>query len=411
MKGKYPVEYFSNPYINKPIEEIWDDIDAYTGEFFEDEPNYHEKIDFVIPLPPLMYQNKMTKGVFFSQGLEYILKLYPQLKEIFFCGAYTMWSSYSWCYKADFYLNCYKNEAREQYHKNKYQAKKDIIFIPLQDADNTNEYNMAPTPNTPKTCDVICVSTPNRFKNLSMLAKGIKAYYEKYRKVLKTTFVLGMKNITQKEDGTNDYSALTQTQQKEIENVENILGKLKKYMKFVPFVKHADLAKYYSQSRCCVLTSLLEGKNRSLNEAMSCNTPIIVFKQHNQWARGEHPVFFGNSGEMVEEYTPEALAETIRKVIKNPNNYSPRYNYLKYNGRKNFVNNIIKHIPYYRENIPEYDENHFHENLWVDLAIQENYQIGYHDFIYAKNPAIYHVRGVENIKTLVEFFYSRFNIK
>ena len=85
MKGKYPVEYFSNPYINKPIEEIWDDIDAYTGEFFEDEPNYHEKIDFVIPLPPLMYQNKMTKGVFFSQGLEYILKLYlyPMLLKAF----------------------------------------------------------------------------------------------------------------------------------------------------------------------------------------------------------------------------------------------------------------------------------------------------------------------------------------
>ena len=36
-KGKYPVEYFLNPNINKPVEEIWADIDAYSGEFFEDE--------------------------------------------------------------------------------------------------------------------------------------------------------------------------------------------------------------------------------------------------------------------------------------------------------------------------------------------------------------------------------------
>ena len=33
MKGsKWPIEYFQNPNPNKPIEEIWDDIDAYTFE-------------------------------------------------------------------------------------------------------------------------------------------------------------------------------------------------------------------------------------------------------------------------------------------------------------------------------------------------------------------------------------------
>lgn len=41
MKGVYPNEYLKNPNVAKPIEKIWDDIDAYTGEFFEDELQYH----------------------------------------------------------------------------------------------------------------------------------------------------------------------------------------------------------------------------------------------------------------------------------------------------------------------------------------------------------------------------------
>ena len=78
---------------------------------------------------------------------------------------------------------------------------------------------------------------------------------------------------------------------------------------------------------------------------------------------------------------------------------------------KNFINKIADCIPYFKENIPNYNEGKFHENLWIDLAIQENYQICYHDFLYDKNPAISHVRGIENIDSLIKFFYSRFNIK
>ena len=80
MKGVYPRSYFKAPHVAKPIEEIWDDIDAYSGEYFEDEVNLHEKIDFVIPLAPLRYKGRVLKGLFFSQGCEYLLKLYPDLK-------------------------------------------------------------------------------------------------------------------------------------------------------------------------------------------------------------------------------------------------------------------------------------------------------------------------------------------
>ena len=76
MKGVYPNEYLKNPNVAKPIEKIGDDIDAYTGEFFEDELQYHWTIDFIIPIPPLLYEGKFTKGVLFTQAASYILKLF-----------------------------------------------------------------------------------------------------------------------------------------------------------------------------------------------------------------------------------------------------------------------------------------------------------------------------------------------
>lgn len=403
MKGKYPREYFLNPNINKPIEQIWDDIDAYTGEFMEDETNLHEQIDFIIPIPPLNYENKITKGVFFSQGTEYLLKLFPDIKKIFFAGAYTMWSSYSWCDRADIYFSCYENKERENYHKNKYQNKKDIIFVPLQDADFTNEYIIAPSFYAPREIDVLCVSTPAKVKNIPIFANALLEYEKKYNKILNAVWIMGV--ISEKED----FSDIRSDYFNEIKTVKNIL-KDKKYLKIIPFVTNKELPKYYSGAKCCVLTSLIEGKNRSINEAMSCNTPVVVFKDHNKYARGNHPIFFGNSGELA-DFSPQAFADSIHKVITNQKNYSPRKNYLKYNGRRNFVDILTSYIPYYEKNIPDYNESKFHENLWIDLATQENYQISYHDFLYGKNPAIAHVRGVKNIESLIKFFYSRFNIK
>ena len=124
MKGIYPIKYFKTPLCDKPIEEIWDDIDAYTGEFFEDEPQHYKRMAFFVPLPPLNYKGKFTKGIMFTQGLDFLLKLYPNLKDLFFCGAYSMWSSYPWCDKADFYLSCYENKKREEYHKTNIKTKK-----------------------------------------------------------------------------------------------------------------------------------------------------------------------------------------------------------------------------------------------------------------------------------------------
>lgn len=244
-----------------------------------------------------------------------------------------------------------------------------------------------------------------------MLAQALKIYKEKYQKTLKTALLLGQKNIKRNNDGSVDYSILHSDQRKELDKFFNLVSSFKKEIEVVPFVNHhKELPKFYTASKCCVLTSLIEGKNRSLNEAQSCNTPIIAFKDHNKWARAQHPIFYENSGELVEDFNPESLADTIHKVINNPQNYKPRKNYLKYNGRKNFINVLLESLSYFKENIPEYIDGHVHENLWLDLAMQNNYQLSFYDFLYGKNPLIQHVKGINDISKLVDFFYKRFNM-
>lgn len=414
MKGKYPVDYFRNPNMDKEksIYEIWDDIDAYSGEFFEDEKSLHKKIDLMIPLPPLKRDGKFIKGILLTQSADYLIKLFPDIKKLFHVGAYSMWSSYPWADNADVYFCCYENKERENYYKSKYQNKKDIIFLPLQDADLTNEYLMAPAYDIEKKADLICVSTPYDVKNIPILAKAIKAYEAKYGKSLKMIWCMGLRDVYADENGRWNFSKLSKKSQEIINETIHILdNNPDKYLIIYSIVPHADLNIQYTSAKCTVLASLIEGKNRALNESMACNTPIVAFRQHNQWARGEHPIFFENSGELAEEFTPEAFADAIHKILSNPENYEPRKNYLKYNGRKNFINTCIDRIPYYRENLPEYQQGRFLDNIWVDLATYELYQVGYHDFLYGKAQHLSWVQGIERIRHLVKYYYYMFDIK
>lgn len=408
----WPSQYFHNPDSDKSIEEIWDDIDGYTFEENYKSEEKQKEIDFVIPLPPLDYRGKRTKGVFYSQGVDVILEKFPRLKEIFFVVANSMFASYPWAKDADAFFTCYKNPKREEHYLNKYPSRKGTYFLPLQDADFLNEYYMAPTFYASKTIDVFCVSTAYPVKNMPIIAQAIKEYEKKYGTILKVVYAIGSRLAKKLPDGTMDYSDIRYDAKAQLDKVKEILGgDVKKYIDFYPYIEYKDLAKYYSSSKCCVLASLMEGKNRFLSESMSCNTPVIVFKDFNKYARGDYPVFFENSGEYVEEFSPEALADTIYKVITNQRKYEPRKNYLKYSGRKNFINTITDTIPYFRENIPDFEEHRIHDNVWVDLACQINYQLGYHDFLYGKNPAVSHVRGMDAISSLIKFYYSRFDIR
>ena len=275
-KNKWPLAYFKNPNINKPIEEIWEDIDNYTFEEQFEKEDRIEKIDFVIPFPPLKHEGKVTKGVFYSQAVDLLVERFPRIKEIFIPIANSMFSSYPDSDHADAYFVCYDNQKREECYKQKYPHKKDITMLPLQDADFMNEYKVAPTFNTPKTLDVFCVSTVYPVKNVPVIAQALKAYEKKYGKILKVKYAIGSRQLIVHPDKTIDYSQMRNDAQDQLRQVKEILGDYTKYVEFIPFVDYKDLPKYYTSARCCVLASLLEGKNRFISEAMSCNTPIIV---------------------------------------------------------------------------------------------------------------------------------------
>ena len=398
-KGKYPVEYFLNPNINKPIEKIYADIDAYSGEFFEDE-EYRKSTDFIVILPPLIYEGKFTKGLFMSQGVDYLYKISPNISKLFISMAYTMWSSYPWSQYADVYLTCYKNVHREEWYMKEHPEKRNKILIPLQDADFTNENYFGPVFNTPRDIDILYVSRIAEVKNIPVLIEALKIYQEKYGKKLNATMLLGY-------SGDN----ASETARKIFNDIEKRFGDINNYVTLINKVEYKDMRKYYSRAKFTVLTSLIEGKNRTLQESMSCNTPVIVFKDHNKWARGGHPLFYENSGLEVPVFSAESLADTFYDGLTNyEGRFFPRRNYLKNNGRMNFINKCIDSIPYFRENLPEYRAGRIQDNLWVNLAMQDNYQQSFYDFLYGRNNNIQHVKCHEDEHSLLDFFYARFNI-
>ncbi len=410
MKGVWPDQYHSDPYPNKTIEAIWDDLDAYSFEEMYEMPKYHESLRFYVPLPPLFYKGHFTKGICFTQGAHFLLERLPDLKKLFFVVANSMCFSYPWAHDADCFMTCYRNPKREAYYKKKYPATKDIICLPLQDSDYTDEKRIMPIPNTPKTIDVFCVSTAFPVKNLPMIAKALKAYEKKYKKRLKVVYAIGDNAAKRDKNGNFDYSGVSDYSKNVLKEVEEILGDIKSYIDFHPYIEYYKLPEYFSAAKCGVLGSLIEGKNRFLSEGMSCDMPVIVFRDFNKFTRGDSPAFYGNAGEYAPEFTPESLAETIHKVITNPQNYNPRDCYLRFSGRHNFINTCINEIPYYREHLPEFNNGHMLQNNWVNEACLHNYGMSYESFLYDLNANWSNVVGKTKILELLKKFYEKMNI-
>ena len=401
-KGEYPVEYLANPNINKPIEEIYGDIDAYTNEFFEEDIEYHRHIDFFVALPPTIYEGKFLKGIFFSQAVEYLYELYPQLSELFLSMAYTMWGSYSGSTSADAYLTLYNNKHRSNWFRKTNPGRKDKLLIPLQDADFTNEYYMAPVFGVKKDIDVLCVARLQAIKNLPVIAMALKVYNQKYPEKIRMTLIVG-------KDFGDNLTNLATYEKETLRQIIAVLGDPDKYINIIPSISHDSLSQYYTRAKVCVLGSLFEGKNRVINEAMSCNTPVICFKDFNKYARGEEQAFPEGAGLYAPEFTAESLADTIHTVINNQSEFKPRYKYLQNNGRKNFLNTCIDGFPYYEKELPEYVQGQHYQNLWLDLAVQYNYQSSLEKFLYGGNfTASSHVSGLGYIDKAVKFYFERF---
>ncbi|MCY7322867.1 MAG: glycosyltransferase family 4 protein, partial [Phormidesmis sp. CAN_BIN36] len=84
-------------------------------------------------------------------------------------------------------------------------------------------------------------------------------------------------------------------------------------------VKPPKLAELHRLSSLCVLTSAYEGLPLVVLEALACGTPIVTTRA------GDTPnVLTEQSGLVCEERTPTSVAEALRKVLDNPDYFSPQ---------------------------------------------------------------------------------------
>lgn len=396
-------EYYHNPNVNKPMDEIFADLNCYTNEVMNYDENY-SALTFFVLLPPLFYKGKFLKGLSFVQGVDLVQERYPRIKDVMFSMAFSMSCSYPWSECADAYFASYKNEAREEWFRRTYPNKANKLLLPTEDGEYINEYLMAPTEvNINKDIDVLCVARLIDLKNMPLIAEALKIYREKYpEKKIKMTAILG------KEFGMN-HAELDADELAEMRKIESILVHPTDYIEFVPKANYLSIANYYSRAKVTILGTLLEGKNRALFEAMSCDSPVICFKDFNKYQRAGEPAFPAGGGLEVPEFSAESMADTIHEVLQNQDKFTPRKSYLETYGRKNFFNRCIDAFPYYKENLPGYQEGNHINNLWLELAIQENYQIGLTDFIYDKNSSLSWAQDIEDTVNCIKFYVSRYD--
>lgn len=390
----YPWAYMHNPDIQKPLEEIYRDIDSFTWEIQPDEPERLTSLNLCILFPPVYFEGRFLKGLCFSVGVEPLVQFCPDFLDYFYVVAGTGWCSYPWSKSANAYLAGFNNPHREAWFRGENPDRADKILIPLQGAPEfSNEYVMAPVPPAVRDIDIISVSRIHNLKNIPMIAQALKIYRQKYPTPhIRMTLVSGWKYDINHEE----FDEHTRGQYRQI---EEILTHPNDYIDFIPHLNwYTELPDHYARSKVFVLGSLVEGKNRSMHEAMVCNTPVVCFKEFNQYLRGDDFSIPPGAG-MYATYDAESLADTMHHVIHNPEEFTPRKSFLQHFGRKNFLNTCVDRIPYYRENLPDYTLGEHYDNLWLDMAVSRNYQTSLHDFLYGHSVWPNHSQGIEACKS------------
>jgi glycosyltransferase involved in cell wall biosynthesis len=395
--GEFPQEYITNPNIDKPIGEIYRDINGFTWELFKGEERTPKEVDFTVVLPPIWYRGRFLKGLFFSRGVDYLIEAFPGLQSMFTSMAYSMFCAYPWAEHADAYLACYRNPAREQWYRDTYPRRAQTHFIPLADTDYLDEYRFGPVPHVARDIDVLCVSRLQNVKNVQVIAQALKVYGAKYGRPIRMTLITGHRRGVSPGD-------LPPYARDQLAALNRILGRFEDYIDLYGYVDHwEDLPRFYSRAGMYVLGSLIEGKNRGINEALSCDVPVLHFREFNQFARQGDSVLPENAGQSA-AFDPESMADAMHLIRENAGAFSPRLAYLSRYGRRNFLNRCLDSIPYYRGALPGFIPGQHAQNPWIDAGLFDNYGKSLDSFLYRPGPGLARGWGLESISQMLSFF-------
>jgi glycosyltransferase involved in cell wall biosynthesis len=404
MPGCIDHEYFWNPeiHLKKSLPEIYRDMDGATDEVQSLDPTDYDKLDSWVLIPPMHYDGKLVKGLFVSPTVDIFLHCRPELSELFFTAVTPRWSGYPWSRKADIIFCGFDNPPREAWFREAYPERSHQLVLPFEhEVDFINEYYVAPNwAYTERDIDVVMVSRFSVQKNIPMMVEAGMIYRNKYNKPLFHMALIIGKDLN---------GPLTEEDKKYLQETQDVLDRHHGHIEMVGHCSYNDqLFNYYRHAKVFALGSLLEGKNRAQREALYCNTPVAMFEACNQYARGGARWFPEECGLMVQDFDAEAMADTWHAMICNQEAFTPRKSILRRHGRKRYVNQLMSQIPYYAETIPDFNPEAGFNNLWVDLAIQANYQMTPHQFLYSHRPENSFFptlqRGLEGIEHYLELF-------
>lgn len=406
-RGQHPIHLFRATSVNKSPERLFEDLNAFTDEVFDENVERYQEFSAFILLPPLFTpEGKFVKGILATHATDFLIARWPWLPKLFHMVAYAMWSGYPRAEHADAFMVPYRNPARKAWYDKKYPAYSTLPVFSVDDTDLFNEAFMLPSPKSQeKTIDILQVARLDQIKNLDVFAAALKIIARKQGTTAKALLHTGS-NVD------INWMGLRPPQTNELMKIQQALGVTQQYLAISPG-QVDNMGDLYRRSRVVVMTALCEGRNRSIHEAMSCDTPVVTFEDFNKFARsgGDDVVFPVGGGLRAPRFTAESLADTILKVLNAPpGTFSPREAVLRESGRRAVSNTVAAGFAeYYAANIPGYAVgSDLSQNQWIADTMARVYQASLENWWFAHSGVIgkprFHMKGLADLTGVAEVY-------
>jgi hypothetical protein len=404
-----------------PIDLLTHDLDAetcladrltqhqqYTKECLSGEEDRFETIDIQVILPPLQYQNRFVKGLYYSQGTEVLAQELKDLSVYYYAIADSQWGAYPWSRSADAYFTLYENPeylAHFQAHATPPEA---IRYIPCQAADHINEMIFTPLDQVEKDIDLFCMTHYLEGGHLALVATALKAYRQTYPESPIRLYL-----ATGHEYDLN-FSHLNAIEMETLRAIQTILIHPRDYIHFVSGnLNQEELTHYLNRSKALLFPHLVGEKGIILHQAMSTNVPIICFKNFNEGLRGNQIPLPAEAGVCC-EFNTDSLVQAIHDVLAcQPDSFHPRKAYLREFGKNRFFDTCLNAFQdCYLDVIPHFSEYAPHQHYWLHQAMTSNYGLTLYDFLFQNHsqypPFLY--KGLSAITSHLQQLEDRFQI-